>query len=141
MPRPGEAVGGFGVARGAVRFGVGVGPHLHRIAAVAEVPRLVADFRAERSHLERHPVARPDAERGGVAGVNRRRDLPLLLLPPVVDLDHGKIVFDPAPGVANLEDFAVTAGPLVGAFYRGPFRRAAVLKGPLVAGHLTRRAP
>src|SRR5262249_21131642 len=86
-----------------------------------------------------HGVARPDAERGGVAGVDRRREL--VLLPPVEDLHDGKIVVDVSPGVRDLEDLAVTAGPLVGALDRGPFRGAAVVKGPLVAGDLPGRAP
>src|SRR5262249_40363695 len=75
MAGPGEAVDRLGVAPGVVRPGVAVRPHQHLRAAVAEVPRLVADPDAEGPHLERHRVARPDAERGGVAGVDRRGEL------------------------------------------------------------------
>src|SRR5262249_10335479 len=80
-----------------------------------------------------------DVECRGIAGVDRGRKLLGLL--PVEDLHDGKVVIDPPLRISDLEDFAVTAGLMVGTLDRYSFGAAAVAKGPLIARDLARSAP
>src|SRR5262245_35531905 len=105
MPRLLEAVRRHCVAVFSKRLDVAVRAHFHGRAAVAEVPQLVAVRGAEGADLERHRIARLDAEAGGVGGMDGRRQVLGLLL--VENLYYREVVVDVAVAVGDLEDLAV----------------------------------
>src|SRR5262249_44756460 len=78
-------------------------------------------------------------KRRSIAGVNSGWNLLGLFL--IEDLHDGKIIVDPSLRIGDLEDFAVTAGLLIGALDRRSFRALAVTEGPMVARDLAGRAP
>src|SRR5262245_42624182 len=139
MPRLRVTVDRRGRAVRGARFGISLRGIVHPRTAVAEVPRLVADWRAKRPHFERQRIAASDSECWSIGGVDGGRELVLLIL--VEDLHRREIVVDSCVGVRHLEDFAVTPGLLISALDLRSLRRAAVAKGPIVAGDLAVSAP
>ena len=109
------------------------------LAAIAEVPGLIAEGRAEASHFESNWIARADVRRRRKGRMNRGRQAVRRRL---VDNQHrGKVVIHLATRVSDFEDFAVLTGLGVRSFHHRAARRGAVRERPVVARYFARSAP
>src|ERR1051325_4008614 len=122
-----------------VRLRVAVGLDLHGRSAVAKVPNLTTVGRSKRADFKSHRVARPDAERRRVAGVNGRRKI---VRPSFLQYLHdGEVIGRPSSIVRNLQRLAISSRLVITPLDLRALRSCAVGESPFVLRDLPGGTP